>query len=99
MMAIKVSKKTTVMLGEGEHMRGAYCAGIHSLMRGIDELGSLYAASRAVGMAYSKAWRIMGAANEVNGMLIEPKGANGSDITPLGREMMALYEREAGESE
>lgn len=54
---------------------------------------SLNRAAKSMGMAYSKAWRIV---NEAEGQLgcklIERDGARGSSLTPAGERAIAVYE-------
>ena len=67
--------------------------GIASLCIGVRDTGSLNAAAKSMGMAYSKAWRIV---NEAEGQLgcklIERDGARGSTLTPAGERAIAVYE-------
>ena len=91
---MRIRKRSLVMLGRGGHLRGAYCEGTHQLMVGIDKFGSLYQAARNIGMAYSKAWKMMQEVQQKNGDLIIAHGARGSEITPKGRGYMETYERE-----
>ena len=54
---------------------------------------SLNRAAKSMGMAYSKAWRIV---NEAEGQLdcklIERDGARGSSLTPAGKRAIEVYE-------
>ena len=67
--------------------------GIVQLLEGVEELGSINRATASMGMAYSKAWRIV---NEAEGQLgcklIERDGARGSTLTPAGKRAIAVYE-------
>ena len=67
--------------------------GIVQLLEGVEELGSINRATASMGMAYSKAWRIV---NEAEGQLgcklIERDGARGSSLTPAGKRAIAVYE-------
>ena len=67
--------------------------GIAVLLQKVQELHSLRAAAMSIGMAYSKAWRIV---NEAEGQLgcklIERDGARGSTLTPAGERAIAVYE-------
>ena len=67
--------------------------GIVQLLEGVEELGSINRATASMGMAYSKAWRIV---NEAEGQLgcklIERDGARGSSLTPAGERAIAVYE-------
>ena len=67
--------------------------GIVQLLEGVEELGSINRATASMGMAYSKAWRIV---NEAEGQLgcklIERDGARGSTLTPAGERAIEVYE-------
>lgn len=66
--------------------------GIAALCEGIRETGSLNAAAKGLGMAYSKAWRIVGETENALGvLLIERNGANGSTLTKQGEQLLNLY--------
>ena len=64
-----------------------------TLLQGIAREHSLNRAAKSMGMAYSKAWRIV---NEAEGQLgcklIERDGARGSTLTPAGERAIAVYE-------
>ena len=63
------------------------------LLQGIAREHSLNRAAKSMGMAYSKAWRIV---NEAEGQLgcklIERDGARGSTLTPAGERAIEVYE-------
>lgn len=63
------------------------------LLQGIAHEHSLNRAAKSMGMAYSKAWRIV---NEAEGQLgcklIERDGARGSSLTPAGERAIEAYE-------
>ena len=66
--------------------------GIASLCLGVRETGSLNAAAKGMGMAYSKAWRIIKdteAALELQ--LLNRDGAHGSDLTEAGNKLLDTY--------
>ena len=67
--------------------------GVAELLRHVREAHSLRGAAMTMGMAYSKAWRIV---NEAEGQLgcklIERDGARGSSLTPAGERAIAAYE-------
>ena len=66
--------------------------GIASLCLGVRETGSLNAAAKGMGMAYSKAWRIIKdteAALDVQ--LLNRDGAHGSDLTEAGNKLLDTY--------
>ena len=67
--------------------------GVAQLLTQVAQHHSLRAAAGSIGMAYSKAWRIV---NEAEGQLgcklIERDGARGSSLTPAGERAIAAYE-------
>ncbi|MEG0216780.1 MAG: LysR family transcriptional regulator [Raoultibacter sp.] len=66
--------------------------GIAKLCVGVREKGSLYAAAKSMGMAYSKAWRIMKDTETALGMqLLNRDGAHGSDLTEAGNKLLDAY--------
>ena len=67
--------------------------GVAELLRHVREAHSLRGAAMTMGMAYSKAWRIVNEAEEQLGCkLIERDGARGSTLTPAGERAIAAYE-------
>lgn len=66
--------------------------GIANLCLGVRETGSLNAAAKSMGMAYSKAWRIIKeteAALDVQ--LLNRDGAHGSTLTEAGDKILDSY--------
>lgn len=66
--------------------------GIADLCLGVRETGSLNAAAKSMGMAYSKAWRIIKeteAALDIQ--LLNRDGAHGSDLTEDGNRLLDAY--------
>lgn len=72
---------------------GAFGHSCVLLLQGIAHEHSLNRAAKSMGIAYSKAWRIV---NEAEGQLdcklIERDGARGSTLTPAGERAVAVYE-------
>ena len=71
--------------------------GPYRLLLGVDRLGSLSAAAKELGMAWSKANRVMGRAEKLLGVALTQKriggpGGGGSALTPAARELIARYE-------
>jgi len=67
--------------------------GIATLLRGIEDLGSLNAAAKQIRMAYSKAWRIVNETEAGFGFpLIKRDGAKGSTLTKEGKKLLEAYE-------
>lgn len=66
--------------------------GIANLCQGVRELGSLNAAAKEMGMAYSKAWRIVKDTEAALGMqLLDRDGAHGSNLTDEGNLILDAY--------
>ncbi len=66
--------------------------GIANLCEGVREKGSLNAAAKSMGMAYSKAWRIIKDTEDSLGVqLLIRDGAHGSVLTKEGSELLDVY--------
>lgn len=66
--------------------------GIASLCLGVRETGSLNAAVKGMGMAYSKAWRIIKDTEAALDLqLLNRDGAHGSDLTEAGNKLLDTY--------
>ena len=66
--------------------------GIASLCLGVREIGSLNAAAKGMGMAYSKAWRIIKDTEAALDLqLLNRDGAHGSDLTEAGNKLLDTY--------
>lgn len=66
--------------------------GIANLCVGVRELGSLNAAAKSMGMAYSKAWRIVKDTESALGVqLLVRDGAHGSNLTEEGDMLLNAY--------
>ena len=66
--------------------------GIASLCLGVREPGSLNAAAKGMGMAYSKAWRIIKDTEAALDLqLLNRDGAHGSDLTEAGNKLLDTY--------
>ena len=66
--------------------------GIASLCLGVCETGSLNAAAKGMGMAYSKAWRIIKDTEAALDLqLLNRDGAHGSDLTEAGNKLLDTY--------
>lgn len=66
--------------------------GIASLCLGVRETGSLNAAAKGMGMAYSKAWRIIKDTEATLDLqLLNRDGAHGSDLTEAGNKLLDTY--------
>lgn len=68
--------------------------GVAQLCRGVQTSGSLNRAAKEMGMAYSKAWRIVKHTEETFGVqLLNRNGAHGSTLTEEGVILLDSYER------
>lgn len=66
--------------------------GIADLCLGVRETGSLNAAAKGMGMAYSKAWRIIKETEAALGIqLLNRDGAHGSTLTEEGSKLLDTY--------
>lgn len=70
--------------------------GIAELLDGVEELSSLRAAAMRMGMAYSKAWRVMHECEQQLGFkLIDTvaggKNGGGARVTEQGRDLLEKY--------
>ena len=66
--------------------------GIADLCLGVRESGSLNAAAKSMGMAYSKAWRIIKETEAALGFqLLNRNGAHGSTLTDEGNKILDAY--------
>ncbi len=93
-MEEKLRYSLSVRLFRGEKCFGP---GIAELLRRVDGARSLRAAAAEMGMAYSKAWRIIKECEEALGMrlLNSTTGGHhggGAELTPEGRDMLDKYE-------
>ena len=80
-----------------EDDRRCFGPGIATLLERVGEHKSLRAAAASMGMAYSKAWRIIRTAEEVFGcrMLdstIGGKHGGGASLTPQAKRLLAAYQ-------
>ena len=88
---LKMSVRLTVMNPELED-GSAFGRGIASLCMGVRETGSLYAAAKRMGMAYSKAWRVIRDTETDLGItLLDRDGARGSKLTEAGNKLLDTY--------
>lgn len=66
--------------------------GVANLCLGVRTKGSLNAAAKEMGMAYSKAWRILKDTEAALGtQLLIRDGAHGSELTAEGNKLLDLY--------
>lgn len=77
--------------------RKCFGPGVAALLRGVERLGSLRGAAQDMGMAYSKAWRILREAEDQLGFKLLASSAGGKNgggarLTPEGARFLAAYE-------
>lgn len=73
--------------------------GIADLCRGVRSEGSLNAAAKGIGMAYSKAWRIIKETESALGLqLLVRDGAHGSELTDDGNKLLDTYDAISNEA-
>jgi molybdate transport system regulatory protein len=85
---------STVAIRNGKYnpKEHGFCRGIAQLLTGVIKLGSLNAGAKAIGMAYSKAWRITKEAEAEFGFkFINRDGARGSTITVKGKKLLRQF--------
>lgn len=88
---LRVRSKISIAM-DGQDHDGMMGKGVVQLLEGIEELGSLNKAAIRMGMAYSKAWRIVGEVESGFGFdLIVRDGARGSTLTEEGRALLRVY--------
>lgn len=90
----ELTVKSKIILSRNEDFFGP---GLFHLLQYIDEEGTIHAASKKMGMSYSKCWKLLNRAEEQMGFAFldryngGPHGGN-SRITEEGREFMSCYE-------
>ncbi len=88
---LSISIKMTIIEG-GDQDNGTLGKGVVSLLQGIVDTGSLNQAAKKLGMAYSKAWRIIKETESGFGFfIIDRDGARGSTLTEEGMKLLNLY--------
>ena len=77
---------------DARDLPGAFGGGCAALLEGVAEEGSLNRAAKRMGMAYSKAWRIVREAEGHLGCeLLVRDGARGSRLPPEGERALLAY--------
>ena len=67
--------------------------GVADLLHGVEQYHSLNLSAKNMGMAYSKAWRIIRLAEETLGIqLLYRMGKKGSELTAEGARLLEVYE-------
>lgn len=93
-MEDKLSFRFAIRLFKGEK---AFGPGIAALLRAVEQTGSLQKAAESMGMAYSKAWKMIKEIEQLWGFPltfrdIGGKNGGGSVLTPGGRLLLERYE-------
>ena len=93
-MEDKLSFKLTIRLFKDEK---AFGPGIATLLRTVEQTGSLQKAAESMGMAYSKAWKMIKSIEQLWGYPltfrdIGGKNGGGSVLTPGGKLLLERYE-------
>lgn len=90
-MTISASARVTFK-SDVASLPGGFGQGCAQLLAGVDEERSLNRAAKRMGMAYSKAWRLVREAEAHLGYdLLARDGARGSTLTPRGRRALEAY--------
>lgn len=93
-MSIKELKPTVRLsiASPDEESGSMFGRGVANLCLGVREHGSLNAAAKGMGMAYSKAWRIIKDTEATLGIqLLDRDGAHGSQLTENGNALLDTY--------
>ncbi len=82
-----------VIESDDEGLPGVFGHGCVLLLQGVQKEHSLNRAAKSLGMAYSKAWRIVKEAEgQLGCKLLDRDGARGSSVTPAGERAIEAYE-------
>jgi len=82
------------IIGESDETERSFGIGTAQLLRGVKEMASLNKAAKAMGMAYSKAWKSINTTEEHLGYhLIDRNGPKGSALTQEGEEFLEMYDK------
>ena len=87
-----------VINSENPELSGTFSHGCVMLLEGVVRTKSLNKAAKELGMAYSKAWRLVKEAEAQLGFqLLLRDGARGSSLTPEGERAVEAYRTLQGE--
>lgn len=90
-MPLSAHARLTISDGTRD-LPGAFGGGCAALLEGVADEGSLNRAAKRMGMAYSKAWRIVREAEaHLDCELLTRDGARGSRLTPEGERALKGY--------
>lgn len=84
---------------EDFHGDGSFGRGVADLLYGVKNYHSLNLAAKDMGMAYSKAWKIIRLAEDALGIeLLYRLGKNGSELTSDAEQFLRVYEEAQSEA-
>ena len=92
--ALEVEFHLIIRKKETDAHSAAFGRGIARLCEGVEQTGSLNKACKEMGMAYSKAWRIMRNTEDSLGIkLLERHGAHGSVLTDDAKRLLHVFRK------
>lgn len=92
--ALEVEFHLIIRKKETDTHSAAFGRGIARLCEGVEQTGSLNKACKEMGMAYSKAWRIMRNTEDSLGIkLLERHGAHGSVLTDDAKRLLHVFRK------
>ena len=87
----EITPRVKLSIGSDE-TEAVFGRGVAMLCRGVRDDGSLNKAAKNMGMAYSKAWRIVKDTEAALGIqLLDRDGAHGSTLTEAGNKLLDAY--------
>lgn len=90
---MRVNIKLAIVSDESPRA-SAFGQGMVMLLENIEQSGSIKKATKAMGMAYSKAWKMLTATEKGFGVkLLERSGHRGSSLTSEARLLLDLYHK------
>jgi molybdate transport system regulatory protein len=73
---------------------GSFCKGLSLVLRQVDECGALYSGAKKIKLAYSKAWMMINATEQMfQKTLLKRDGTHGSVLTHDGTRLLGVYEQ------
>lgn len=91
---LRIQHKLTLTAVTENYHGAAFGRGTYALLRGVEQFGSLNKAAHHLGMAYSKAWRLINEAEKQLGVKLAVRQVpHGSTLTPEGHAVMKFYDQ------
>lgn len=91
-MTLQATARVTIV-NDDPNLPGVFGRGCVQLLEGVRDERSLNRAAKRLGMAYSKAWRLIREAEAQLGFeLLIRDGARGSSLTPEGERALLAYQ-------